>query len=101
MHRNVTDFVPFALDAEVHHALAALHVAEPQEAKLLAADAVIEEGSEYRAVPYTLQRFKGRGLQQPPRWASPRAGVLPSLPFAIGHLTPSTGLPATALRSQR
>jgi len=29
------------------------------------------------------------------------AGVLPSLPLAIGRFTPSTGLPETALRSQR
>src|SRR5712675_1925178 len=33
--------------------------------------------------------------------ASPSAGVLPSLPLAIGRLTPSTGLPKTALRSHR
>src|SRR5260370_42334647 len=30
-------------------------------------------------------------------WASPSAGVLPSLPLAIGRFTPSTGLPDTAL----
>ena len=34
-------------------------------------------------------------------WPSPSAGVLPSLPFATGRFTPSTGLPDTALRSQR
>ena len=33
--------------------------------------------------------------------ASPSAGVLPSLPLAMGRFTPSTGLPLTALRSQR
>ena len=34
-------------------------------------------------------------------WASPRAGVVPSLLLVAGRLTPSTGLPSTALRSQR
>jgi GntR family transcriptional regulator / MocR family aminotransferase len=34
-------------------------------------------------------------------WASPNAGVLPSLLLEAGRFTPSTGLPATALRSQR
>jgi len=33
--------------------------------------------------------------------ASPSAGVLPFLPFAIGRFTPPTGLPDTALRSHR
>ena len=32
-------------------------------------------------------------------FASPSAGVLPSLPFTIRSFTPSTGLPDTALRS--
>ena len=61
---NEPDLVALALDAEVHDALAALHVAQPQQAQLFAPDAVIEQGGEYRAVPYTLQRVRGRGLQQ-------------------------------------
>ena len=71
---NKADLVALALDAEMHHALAALHVAEPQQAQLLAADAVIEQGGEYRAIPYTLQRVRGRGLQQPSRLGVAQGG---------------------------
>ena len=98
---NKSDFVPLALDAEMHDALAALHVLEAQQAQLLAADAVIEQGGEYRAVPYTLQRVRGGASSSRLACASPRAGVLPSLLLVAGRLTPSTGLPRTALRSQR
>src|SRR5918911_1567259 len=34
-------------------------------------------------------------------WPSPKAGVLPSLPSALGRLTPRTGLWLTAFTSQR
>ena len=63
---NKPDLVTFTLHSEMHDALAALHIAQTQQAQLLAADAMIEQGSEYRAVPYTLQRVRGRGLQQSP-----------------------------------
>ena len=94
MNRHEPDLVPLTLDSEVHDALAALHVAHPQQAQLLTPDAVIEQGGKYGTIPYTLQRVRGRGLQQPRACASPRAGVLPSLLLAIGRFTPSTGLPS-------
>jgi len=68
VHRDESDLVALPLDAEVHHALAALYIADAKrEQKLFAPDAVIEQGGQYRAVPYALQRIGGRGLQQPPR----------------------------------
>ena len=63
---NEPSLIAFALYAEVHDTLAALHVADPQVAKLFPADAVIEQGRQYRAIPYTLQRVRGRGFQQTP-----------------------------------
>jgi hypothetical protein len=44
MHRYEPDFVALALDTEMHHALAALHIAQAKQAKLFAADAAIEAG---------------------------------------------------------
>jgi len=64
---NKPDLVPLAFDAEMHHALPALQVAQPQQAQLLSSDAVIEQGGQYCPVPYTLQRVWGRGLQEPTR----------------------------------
>jgi len=64
VHGNVADLAPLAAHLQVHHALAGLHVAEAEQAKLLAADAVIEQGGEYGAIHYTLQRVEGRGLKQ-------------------------------------
>ena len=72
MDRHEPDLVALALDAKMHHALTALHVAHAQKAEFLAADAVVEQGGKYRAIPYTLQRVRGRGVQQTPglcvRW---------------------------------
>ena len=67
----------------MHDALTALHIAHAQEAQLFAADTVIEQGSQYGAVPYTLQRIQGRGLQQSPRLcvAQGRSAAF----IAIGH----------------
>jgi hypothetical protein len=78
-----------------------LHVLDAQPAELLAADAVIEQGGQYRPIAHALEGIVGRRVEQLAGLASPRAGVLPSLLLDIGRLTPSTGLPATALRSQR
>ena len=61
---NKPDLVALAFDAEVHDALAALHIAQAQQAQFLAPDAVIEQRGKNGAVPYTLQRVRGRGLQQ-------------------------------------
>lgn len=44
---------------------AALHIADTQQAEFLAADAVVELDTQYGAVPHTVQRAEGRGLQQP------------------------------------
>jgi hypothetical protein len=62
---------------------------------------VIEQGGQDGAIAHALERVRRRRLEQLARLGIPSAGVLPSLPFAIGRLTPSTGLPDTALRSQR
>jgi hypothetical protein len=97
---NEPGFIALSLDAEVQDALAALHVADAQLTQLFAADAVIEQGSEYGAIPYTLQRVRGRASSKRRACAWPSAGV-PSLLLAIGRLTPSTGLPSKALLSQR
>jgi hypothetical protein len=35
---------------------------------------VIEQGREYRAIPYALQRVRGRGLQQSPRLCVTQCG---------------------------
>jgi hypothetical protein len=84
----------------MHKALSALQVADTQAAEFLAADAVIEQGGDYGTVAYTLQRVRAGASSKRLACASPRAGVLPSLLLAIGLFTPSTGFPATALRSQ-
>jgi hypothetical protein len=45
--------------------------------------------------------FSGGASSSARAWPSPRAGVLPSFPSALGRLTPRTGLWLTALTSQR
>jgi len=67
VYRNKANLVALSLDAKVDDALTALHVADAQIAKFLAADAMVEQGSQYRAIPHTLQRVRGRDLQQLPR----------------------------------
>jgi hypothetical protein len=62
---------------------------------------VIEQGGEDGAIADALEGIVGRRIKQLAGLASPSAGVLSSLLLDIGRLTPSTGLPATALRSQR
>jgi hypothetical protein len=62
---------------------------------------VIEQGGEDGAIAHALERVAGGASSSLRAWASPSAGVDPSLPLAIGRLTPSTGLPETALCSQR
>lgn len=61
---NEADLVAFALNPEVHDALPAVDIADTELAQFLAADAVIEQDGEYRAVSYPLQRIGGRGFQQ-------------------------------------
>jgi hypothetical protein len=84
MHRHEADLVALALDAKMHDTLTALHVAHPEPAQLLAADAVIEQGGQNCAIAHALERVRGRRLDELARLASPSAGVRPSLPFAIG-----------------
>ncbi len=48
----------------MHHALAALQIFHPQPAQLLAANAVIEQGSENGAIALTLERVFGRSVEQ-------------------------------------
>jgi hypothetical protein len=78
-----------------------LHVLNAQPAELLAADAVIEQGGQYRPIAHTFEGIVGRRVQKLAGLGIADAGVLPSLLLEIGRLTPSTGLPATALRSHR
>jgi hypothetical protein len=101
MHGHEPGLAALALDPEVHHTLAALDVPDPQPAQLRAAHAVIEQGGQNGAIARALERVCRRRLQQLARLGVAQAGVLPSLPFAIGRLKLSTGLPDTALRSQR
>ena len=58
-------------------------------------------GGENRAVPYALKRMVRRRIQQPPRLRIAEGRVLPSLLLVAERLTPSTGLPMTALRSHK
>jgi hypothetical protein len=51
---NKPDLVTLTFYSEVHDALAAPHIAQPKQAQLLTASAVIEQGGEYCAIPYTL-----------------------------------------------
>lgn len=59
MYRDIKDLVSFAPHVEMHDALTALYIPKPQEAQLLAPDAVIEQGGKNSAVTYTLQRVRG------------------------------------------
>lgn len=64
VYGNEADLVAFALDAEVHHTLTALHVADAQPAEFFAADAVIEQGGQDGAIALALERVFGRGVEQ-------------------------------------
>ena len=75
MRRNEAGLVALALDPKIHDALTALHVADPQAAQLLAADAVIKQGVQDSAIAQTLERVRRRlqelGLAK--RFVSPGA----------------------------
>jgi hypothetical protein len=58
--RDVSDLVARALDAQVQDSFTCLHTPSPQKTQFLAADTVIEEGGENRAIPRTLQRLGRR-----------------------------------------
>jgi len=64
---NEPDFIPLSLNAEMHHALAALDVAQAEEAQLLTADAVIEQGGEDCPIAHAFERIARRRIEQPPR----------------------------------
>ncbi len=51
----------------MHHALAALHVADLQTTGLFAADAMIEQDGKNGAIAHTFQRIGRRRLEQPAR----------------------------------
>jgi hypothetical protein len=90
MHGNEPDLAPLAPDPKMHHALTALHVPDPQPAQLLAAHAVIEQGARMARSRTPLSVSPGGASSSLRAGASPSACVLPSLPLAIGRLTPST-----------
>jgi hypothetical protein len=69
--------------------------------EFIAADTVVEQSCENGAVPYTRPRIRRGASSSHRSWAQPSAGVPPSLPCGAGRMTASTGLPGTALRSQR
>jgi hypothetical protein len=52
-----------AVNPEVHHALAAVQVAQPQPAEFLAADTVIEQGGQDGAIAHALERVLGRRIE--------------------------------------
>ena len=54
MHRHKAYFVALAFNPEVHYAVAALNVPDPEGAELFTADAVIEQGGEDSAIAHTL-----------------------------------------------
>ena len=96
---NKADLGALAVDPKMQDALAAVQILDPETAELLAANAVIEQGGQNGAVAHPLVVVTAGGASSSLRACrSPSAGVLPSLPLAIGRLTPSTGLPSTALR---
>jgi len=102
MRGDVPYLVPLALDAQMHDALAALHIAQTQQAKFFAAGAVIEQGREYRPIPYSLQRVRGRGLKQSPslRVAESRRAAFIAVrggSFHAVHGTAQDGIPLTEI----
>jgi hypothetical protein len=101
MDRNEPDLVALALDPKMHHALTALYVRDLETAELLTTDPVIEQGCENGAIANALDRVRRRSLEKFAGLRIAKRGVEPSSLLAIGRLTPSTGLPVTALRSQR
>ena len=62
--RDKADLVALAVDPEMHDALTAVQVPDPEPAELLAADAVIEQGGENGAVAHALERVGRRRFQQ-------------------------------------
>jgi hypothetical protein len=66
MYRNEPDFVPFALDTEMHDTLAALHVFHAQRAQFLAADAMVKQGGKNGAVANAFERTRWRRIEKFP-----------------------------------
>lgn len=64
--RHVADLGPLAVDPEMHHALAALQVLDPQPAQLLAPQTVVEQGRQDGAVAYAFQGVGRWRLEQLP-----------------------------------
>src|SRR6202011_2476683 len=100
VNRNEADLGPLAFDAKMHDTLSAVQVLHPQTTEFFAPDAVIQQGSQNGPISDALVPAGGASNSFR-ACTSPSAGVLPSFPLAIGRFTPSTGLPVTALRSQR
>ena len=102
MHGDEADLAALAVHPEMHHAPTAVQVAQPQPAQLLAAEAVIEKGGQDGAIAHALERVLGRGIEQLAGLSvTERRGRAFVGINGRARLTPSTGLPATALRSQR
>jgi hypothetical protein len=98
MNSDEADFGALTLETKMHHALAALHIAQPEQAQLLAPDAVIEQGGEDCPVAHSPKSVGRWRIEEPPRLGIPKGRVLPSLLLVAGRFTPSTGLPRTAFR---
>ena len=64
MHRNEPDFVALALDPKMQHPLTALNIPHTQPAQFFAADAVIEQGGQDRAIADALERIFERRIEQ-------------------------------------
>ncbi len=64
---EVADLAPFAMDAEMEHAFAALDVFHFELAELFAAQAMVEQGSEDRAVALSFKRVWRWRIEESPR----------------------------------
>ena len=85
----------------MHDALSAMRVFYSQAAELFTPDTVIQQGSQDGPIPDSLERVRGRSFQYFPGLCVAERWRAASFPLAIGRFTLSTGLPVTALRSQR
>jgi len=101
VNRNEADLGPLAFDTKMYDTLSAVQVLHPQTAEFFAPDTVIQQGSQDGPIPDALERACGRRFQQFTGLNIAERRRAAFFPLAIGRFTPSTGLPVTALRSQR
>ena len=64
MHGNEPNLAVLAVHPEMHHALTALQVTQPQPAEFLTANTVIEQGGQNGAIAHALERIFRRRIKQ-------------------------------------